>query len=161
MERADAALRDLRQKAARSRGTLPPRVHRPRYAVLACADARVDPARIFDAQPGELFVVRTAGNVASKEVLEALAFARKLGVSGIVVLGHTDCGAIRDALSESPALPRTASQIRANLTGEKDPAEAARAHARATARRIEAELGPGTPVHAALFWIENGEVEWL
>jgi len=138
-----------------------PKVHAPRVAMLACADARVDPNRIFDAEAGELFVVRTAGNVVSKEVLEALAFARKLGVSGIVVLGHTDCGAVWDALSESPTLPATASQIRANLAGEKDPAEAARAHARATARRIETELGPGIPVLAALFRIENGEVEWL
>ncbi len=160
---ATGTLRKLKEGNARylSQELLPPHPHAPRYAVLACADARVDPARIFDAEPGALFVVRTAGNVAPEEVREALAFAAELGVEAIVVLGHTDCGAIKDALAAEPSLPKTAARIRANLSGETDPSEAARAHARATAAELARALAGRVPVAAALYRTERGEVEWL
>ncbi len=136
-----------------------PKAHAPQVAVLACADARVDPNRIFDAEPGALFVVRTAGNVATEHALESLRFAAGLGVEAVVVLGHTDCGAVKDALGERPALPSTARLIRENLKEAKDPTAAARAHAVATASRLERALG--VPAFAALYRTESGEVEWL
>ena len=135
--------------------------HEPRLAVLACADARVDPAQALGAEPGELFAVRNAGNVLCEHALESLTFAAEIGAETVVVLGHTDCGAIKDALSSAPTLPATAGLIRPHIKGHKDPAEAARAHALATAKALEERLGKAVKVRAALLHTESGEVEWI
>ncbi len=137
------------------------KTHAPKIAVLACADARVDPARIFSSPPGDLFVVRTAGNVVCEHGLESLAYAVKLGAEAVIVLGHTDCGAIKDALAENPRLPATAASIRAHLRGEGPPDRAARVHAAETATELRHTLGEEVPVLAALYHTESGEVEWL
>lgn len=137
------------------------RPHEPRLAVLACADARPDPARALSAEEGELFAVRNAGNVLCEHALESLTFAAEIGAGTIVVLGHTDCGAIKDALSSAPALPATARLIRPHIEGFKDPTEAARAHAKKTAEALRAALGGKAEVKAALFHTERGEVEWI
>ncbi len=138
-----------------------PEEHSPSVAILACADARVEPSRIFAAEIGELFVVRNAGNVASEYARESLAFAAELGVNAIVVLGHTDCGAVKDALAADPELSASAAAIRAHLGNETSPDEAARAHARGTADKVAAAIRRDVPVIAALYQTETGEVEWL
>lgn len=74
------------------------RDHRPSVAVLACSDARVPPSVIFDQPAGQLFVVRIAGNTASPAALASLDYAvDQLGVTLVVVLGHTECGAVAAA----------------------------------------------------------------
>jgi carbonic anhydrase len=79
----------------------------PDYLVIACSDSRADPATIFDASPGELFVVRNvAGIVPPCEsdtsyhgTSAAVAFAvMQLKVRNILVLGHAQCGGIQAAL---------------------------------------------------------------
>ncbi len=161
--RKHPALEELLAGHARFQARQPslPQTHAPQFAVLTCADARVDPANVFDAAPGELFVVRTAGNVACKHALESLAFAAGLGVEAIIVLGHSDCGAMKDALSDRPRLAATATKIRAHLEGESELDAAARRHARKTAREVEGALASRVPVFAAYYRIESGEVEWL
>lgn len=73
--------------------------HEPTAAVLACADARVSPSAIFGQPPGSLFTVRVAGNTASPAALASLDYAvEHLGVDLIMVLGHTDCGAVAAAI---------------------------------------------------------------
>lgn len=72
----------------------------PFAAVLACSDSRVVPEMVFDVAPGNLFTVRNAGNVVDDDVLGSLEFAvTRLAVPVIVVLGHTQCGAVRAAES--------------------------------------------------------------
>jgi carbonic anhydrase len=72
----------------------------PFATILSCADSRVAPELAFDQGPGQLFVVRLAGNVVSTEVLASLEFgAGVLGTPLIVVLGHTRCGAVGATLS--------------------------------------------------------------
>lgn len=70
----------------------------PYAALLACADSRTAPEIFFDAGIGDLFVVRVAGNVvtlADHNVLGSLEFAvAELGAPLVVVLGHTNCGAM-------------------------------------------------------------------
>ena len=74
----------------------------PIVAVLACADSRVPPEIIFDQGPGEVFVVRDAGNVVSNYGLASMEFAvAVLNVPLIVVLGHSSCGAVAAALQSS------------------------------------------------------------
>lgn len=67
----------------------------PIAAILSCADARVAPELVFDQGPGELFVVRVAGNFVTSDGLGSLEYgAAVLGTKVIMVLGHTNCGAV-------------------------------------------------------------------
>jgi carbonic anhydrase len=83
--------------------------HRPIASVLSCSDARVGPEFLFDQGPGDLFVVRVAGNVPLDEGLASLEYAAQfLGSPLIVVLGHSNCGAIDAAIKvvqENATLP--------------------------------------------------------
>jgi carbonic anhydrase len=67
----------------------------PYAAVLGCIDSRAPIEQIFDAQIGDLFVSRVAGNVVNADVLGSLEYACKYaGTKVILVLGHTSCGAV-------------------------------------------------------------------
>jgi carbonic anhydrase len=90
-------------RAARAQG------QKPFAAILGCADSRVAPELAFDQAPGDLFVVRVAGNFVTAEGLGSLEFgAAVLGTKVIMVLGHTSCGAVNatvDALQKGNTLP--------------------------------------------------------
>ena len=81
----------------------------PFAAILGCADSRVAPELAFDQNPGDLFVVRVAGNFVTPEGLGSLEFgAAVLGTKVIMVLGHTSCGAVNAtvaALKKGNTLP--------------------------------------------------------
>ena len=85
----------------------------PEIMVIGCCDSRVSPEVIFDARPGELFVVRNVANLvppytpdgAQRAVSAALEFAvQALRVKHIVVLGHAQCGGIRAYAEEGEPL---------------------------------------------------------
>jgi carbonic anhydrase len=68
----------------------------PFAAILSCADSRIAPELAFDQGPGDLFVVRVAGNFVTTEGLASLEFgAAVLGTKLIMVLGHSSCGAVK------------------------------------------------------------------
>ncbi|MCY2976132.1 MAG: carbonic anhydrase [Planctomycetota bacterium] len=68
---------------------------KPFAAILGCADSRVPVEIVFDQGFGDLFVTRIAGNVASTENIASLEFGTEiLGAKVILVLGHTNCGAV-------------------------------------------------------------------
>jgi carbonic anhydrase len=70
----------------------------PFAAVVSCLDSRIPPAIIFDRGIGGLFVARVAGNFVNDDILGSLEFATKLaGAKLIVVMGHTECGAVKGA----------------------------------------------------------------
>jgi carbonic anhydrase len=70
----------------------------PFAAVVSCLDSRIPPAIVFDQGIGDLFVARVAGNFVNDDILGSLEFATKLaGAKLIVVMGHTDCGAVKGA----------------------------------------------------------------
>lgn len=76
----------------------------PRAVVLACSDSRVSPELLFDKNLGDIFVVRTAGNVADPVALGSIEYAvEHLGAKLLVVLGHEECGAVAAAASGKPA----------------------------------------------------------
>lgn len=86
----------------------------PAAAVVACADSRVDPAILFGAGPGDLFVVRNVANLVPPYAVDdrlpgtgaALEFAvRDLGVGHVIVLGHARCGGIGAALASVRGRP--------------------------------------------------------
>lgn len=67
----------------------------PFAAIVSCSDSRVAPELLFDQGPGELFVVRVAGNFINEDGLASLEYgAAVLGIKLIVVLGHSACGAV-------------------------------------------------------------------
>jgi len=67
----------------------------PIAAILSCADSRVAPELIFDQSPGDLFVTRVAGNYMSMDLLASLEYGvAALNAPLIVVLGHSNCGAV-------------------------------------------------------------------
>lgn len=81
---------------------------KPRVLVIGCCDSRVDPATIFDADPGELFVIRNVANLAPPYesgggyhgTSAAIEFAVEgLEVDTILVLGHAQCGGVAAALA--------------------------------------------------------------
>ena len=84
----------------------------PRALVIACSDSRSDPQMIFNARPGELFVVRNVANLAPPYgpdaephgTSAAIEFAvRSLRVRDIVIMGHARCGGIHALLNGAPA----------------------------------------------------------
>jgi carbonic anhydrase len=73
--------------------------HEPIAAILGCGDARVGAELIFDRGPGDLFMVRVAGNFLSDYGLASMEFAVAfLHVPLLMVLGHTHCGAVTGAV---------------------------------------------------------------
>jgi carbonic anhydrase len=72
----------------------------PFAAVLSCADSRVPVELVFDQSIGHLFVVRVAGNVATPDTIASLEYgAAVLGIKAILVLGHTNCGAVKATIA--------------------------------------------------------------
>ncbi|MDQ3139432.1 MAG: carbonic anhydrase [Pseudomonadota bacterium] len=80
----------------------------PKVMVIACSDSRVDPAQIFDANPGEMFVVRNVANLVPPYEIDggyhgvsaALEFAvTQLEVEEVIVMGHGFCGGCAAALT--------------------------------------------------------------
>jgi carbonic anhydrase len=64
-----------------------------KVAVLACMDARLDPARVLGLEEGDAHVIRNAGGVVSEDAIRSLAISQHLlGTEEIVILHHTDCG---------------------------------------------------------------------
>jgi carbonic anhydrase len=75
----------------------------PFAIVLSCADSRVPPEVIFNAGLGDLFIVRTAGEVADKAVLASVEYgAEHLNAPLLVVMGHDSCGAVKAAIETKP-----------------------------------------------------------
>jgi len=75
------------------------KAQQPYATILGCSDSRVPPELIFDANFGELFIVRVAGNVVSPEVMGSLQYAgAHLHTPLFMVLGHEGCGAVGAAL---------------------------------------------------------------
>jgi carbonic anhydrase len=70
----------------------------PFAVVVGCIDSRVPPEMVFDQRLGDIFAARIAGNFVNTDILGSLEFATQLaGAKLIVVLGHTECGAIKGA----------------------------------------------------------------
>jgi carbonic anhydrase len=74
----------------------------PFAAIVGCIDSRVPPELVFDQRIGDIFVARVAGNFVNTDIIGSLEFATKLsGAKAIVVLGHTECGAIKGAIDNA------------------------------------------------------------
>ena len=77
------------------------KVQQPFAIVLGCSDARVPAEIVFDQGLGELFVIRVAGNIVAPSQVGSVEFAaERFGTRLVVVLGHSECGAILATIEE-------------------------------------------------------------
>lgn len=94
--------RDLFQRLAQGQ--------HPRALFITCSDSRVDPTLITQTEPGEIFILRNAGNIVPSyganigSTTATIEYAVGiLGVKDVIVCGHTDCGVIKTILNPGPA----------------------------------------------------------
>ncbi len=100
-------------------------VQKPYTAIFSCSDSRVPSEKIFNLGKGQLFVIREAGHVLSFNSIASLEYAVKVvGVKQLIIMGHTECGAIKAALSGkdlgSYSLNMLAQKIRENIKHSKN-----------------------------------------
>lgn len=98
----------------------------PSVIVLSCADSRVTPELIFNQKLGSLFVVRVAGQVVDDVVVDSIEFAvANFNAHMIVVLGHSDCGAVAGALKHLQESDGVIDKSRGHLNAVLIPIETA------------------------------------
>ena len=106
-----ANLQHPRQDRARRALTAAQGQH-PLAAVLTCSDSRVPAEIIFDQGIGDLFVVRVAGNVAATDEIGSIEYAVDVRAAPlVVVLGHTQCGAVGAVLDDTKLPPNIANLL--------------------------------------------------
>ena len=151
---------------------------KPFAVIVSCSDSRVPPELVFDVSLGDIFVVRTAGEVVDEVVLGSIEYAiEHLGTHLIVVLGHQRCGAVSAAVSgakETGDIPEVLKAILPAVEETKgqsgDPIEnAVRANACDIAKRLQSS-GPiiaprvqseEVKIVAAYYSLDTGQVELL
>jgi len=146
----------------------------PFAIIVGCADSRTSPEIIFDQGIGDLFVVRTAGNLVDDYALGSIEYAvAHLGSRLIVVLGHERCGAVQAALAGGSAPGHIEALVRAiqpavaaskgkegdaltNAVHENDADVAAKIRKKAEL----GELAPQVRIVEGYYNLDTGRVEW-
>ncbi len=146
----------------------------PSAIIVACADSRTAPELVFDGNIGELFVIRTAGNLVDDYALGSIEYAvEHLGTRLIVVLGHERCGAVTAAMGSDHAPGHIGSLVRdiqpavqAAKGAAGEPLDATIAeNARLVAAKIKANAALGhlaaeVKIVPAVYDLDSGQVEW-
>lgn len=104
----------------------------PEVLVITCSDSRVVPEFIFNASLGDIFVIRTAGNVINEGELATVEYAiEHLKVKRIIVLGHTHCGAVHATIKGEKGryMDPILNRIRGNIGNICDELEASKINA--------------------------------
>ena len=143
---------------------------RPYAIVIACADSRVVPESIFSAGLGELFVIRVAGNVIGDTQLGSIQYAAgHLGTKTVVVLGHTQCGAVGAAMAGGAEgyIGFLTREIAEAIGDERDDLRASARNAAYSAARIREALrddhecpADSLDILSAVYHIDTGAVDW-
>ena len=137
----------------------------PFAVIISCSDSRVMPEIIFDSGLGELFVIRSAGNVVDGCTLGSIEYAvGHMGVNLVVVLGHTSCGAIAEAIKgfhEGHSI-EIINDIIEGIGSERDPVKASRLNVVNSVRLIQEDLGDRLDMRVigAIYDIRTGKVEF-
>lgn len=146
----------------------------PFAVIVGCADSRTSPEILFDQNIGDLFVIRTAGELVDNYALGSIEYAvEHLGARLIVVMGHEKCGAVKAAIASDSAPGHIA-----NLVHDIQPAVALAKNqsgdpvrnavidnAQLIAQKIcqEADFGEHAKevkVVTAYYHLDSGQVEW-
>lgn len=135
----------------------------PYAAVVACSDSREIPEDIFTCGIGEIFTIRVAGNVIEESQMGSVEYAiEHLHINLVVILGHTNCGAVGAALEghTSGRVGILTRDIIQAIKDEKDARKASIANALYQAEKVRS-LFPDVLVVPALYDIRSGEILWL
>lgn len=143
----------------------------PYAVVITCSDSRVPPEHIFSAGIGDLFVIRTAGNVLDEIAMGSVEYGvEHLRAPLIVVMGHTGCGAVAAAIEGEAhgAIAAITEKIGAAIGEETDARACEQLSALATVEELKAnpalnELMEGgeLTIACAIYDIESGAVRFL
>ena len=160
----------------------------PFAIILGCSDSRVPPEIVFDQGLGDLFVIRVAGNIVGPSQVDSVEFAAsRFGSRLVMVLGHSQCGAILATLeglrqpqeSHSPNLRSIVDRVRPAVTGLLDTelkndadalvVQAVRANVRASANQLrhgsdvleQLIQNEGLVVVGAEYSLETGVVDFF
>jgi carbonic anhydrase len=185
---APAALQKLKEGNARFLGLAPPIDHaltlrrselasaqHPFAIVVGCSDSRTPPELLFDQGLGDLFVIRSAGNLVDDFALGSLEYAiEHLGARLVVVLGHERCGAVAAAWAGGRApghVHDLVREIRPAVEAARGLAgnaleNAVRANVERVAKRIRGrarfgDLASEVRVVRAYYDLDSGEVEFV
>jgi carbonic anhydrase len=150
------------------------RAQHPFAIIVTCADSRTSPELVFDQNLGDLFVIRTAGNLIDDHGLGSIEYAvNHLGTRLIVVLGHERCGAVEAALA-SPTAPGHINSLVRDIQPAVKVAKtekgdllvnAVHANARLVAEKIskEADFGDhkgAVRVVTGYYDLDTGKIQW-
>ncbi len=160
----------------------------PFAIILGCSDSRVPPEIIFDQGLGDLFVVRVAGNIAAPSQVDSIEIAAlRFDTRLVIVLGHSQCGAILETLeglgqpkeSHAPNFRSIVDRVRPSVTGllatglKNDPValvkQAVRANVRVSANKLrrgstvleQLIQNEGLVVIGAEYSLETGVVDFF
>lgn len=137
----------------------------PYALIITCSDSRVIPEEIFNVGPGELFVIRTAGNVINEGELATIEYAiEHLKVQYILVLGHTHCGAVHASIHHEHGqyIDVILNRIRRSIGNETNELEASKKNAQAEVKFIKEKFKQYQgEVKAAIYDIETNKVTIL
>ena len=136
----------------------------PYALVITCSDSRVIPELIFNKTFGELFVIRTAGNVINDGELATIEYAiEHLKIKEIIVLGHTYCGAVHAAVHKESGnyINKILDKIKTNIANETDEFKATKINATKVAAFIK-EMFPNYDgvIIPAIYDLKTNKVEY-
>ena len=146
----------------------------PFAIILGCADSRTPPELIFDQNLGDLFVIRTAGNLVDDHALGSIEYGvAHLGARLVVVLGHQRCGAVKAALESDHAPGHIESLVRdiqpAVKAAKGKPGDALSATVTENARQVAAQiktkaalgdLAKEVRIVYAVYDLDTGKIAW-
>lgn len=143
----------------------------PYAIVVTCSDSRVIPESIFCAGIGELFTIRIAGNVIDDMLLGSIEYAADhLGTNLILVLGHTNCGAVNAAMCDGGHgyIKSITDEIKEAIGDESDAYKACCLNVHNSVRRIADGLQipvdgheRGWKVVGGVYHIDDGHVDFI
>ncbi len=156
-------------EAVRRRADLAQNGQSPYAIVICCSDSRVIPEELFSAGPGDLFVIRVAGNVLDRHQIGSIEYAAgHLHCSQIVVLGHTGCGAVAAALEGGADgyIRYITDDIMEAIGDERDPYRASCLNVMHAVNRLRSEFAEhpeirDAHIEGAIYDIRTGEVTVL
>ena len=135
---------------------------KPYALIITCSDSRVIPEEIFNASIGELFIIRSAGNVINEGELASIEYGiEHLHIEYILVLGHTSCGAVHAAIHDEKGMYLTPvlSRIKDGIGLEKDERKCSIMNANKQVQYIKSKFPEYKgSVKAGLYDIKTNEV---
>jgi carbonic anhydrase len=146
----------------------------PFAIILGCADSRTPPELIFDQNLGDLFVIRTAGNLVDDHALGSIEYGvAHLGARLVVVLGHQRCGAVKAAFESDHAPGHIESLVRdiqpAVKAAKGKPGDALSTTVTENARQVAAQikakaalgdLAKEVRIVYAVYDLDTGKIDW-